>query len=123
MQITIFDILKNVLSTKQKDLFSDIESESVFSPYMLNRWLSMYSSKMVQPCSRINKYGSVFTDKKQNLRLFQNLIPKSPVKKISYIKKVKETKAKEIENLALIAQNMELSQREVKSYIEYDKET
>jgi hypothetical protein len=72
---------------------------------------------MVASCNRLNKYSQIHTEKPRCLSLFQALIPKSSVKRIAYIKKIKESKEKEIENLAAIAQGLEISQREVKEYL------
>jgi hypothetical protein len=50
--------------------------------------------------------------------MYYNLIPKMHFKKIPYVKKVKDNPEQEIEHLALIASNLNISTREIKQNIE-----
>lgn len=116
--MTIFDLIKDILFTKKQSCLNVIEEESEFSPFLVNRWLSMYSPQTALSSNIINKYLSVFDNKKDLYSLFIAIFPKVSAKKINYIKKIKENKDdKDLEKLALIAKNKELSQREILDYI------
>ena len=115
--MTIFDFINDVLFTK-KNTMQSLDDESTFSPYMLNRWISMYSPAMAQDCNIINKYLGAFENKKDLFNLFIATFKKVPFKRINYIKKYKEEKKEECEQLNLLAKSYELSKREIKQYLE-----
>jgi hypothetical protein len=115
--VTIFDFISSALFTKKKTCLTSVDEESDFSPYMLNRWCSMYSPAVALYCNALNKYLSIFEGKKDLYNLFVAVLPSVPSKRIAYIKKVKEEKTEIDENIPLIAENAELSQREIKQYI------
>jgi len=119
--MTIFDILSSILFNKNKSNFN-LDEEVEFTPYMVSRWLSMYSPNIAQLCNRINKYLGIFENKQDVYTLFAGIIPSMPVKKISYIKKNKDNK-KEIDDEVLIkiAKSKEMSLREVKEYVELNQ--
>ena len=100
--------------------FLDSEGEQAFVPFLLNRWLTMYSKQTVSFVNdTLNKYCGVFdTDKQKTYRLYYNLIPRLKFKRINYIKKVKKDKAAQddLEQLKLIARNKNMSVRELKMY-------
>tara|TARA_R110000764_G_scaffold20248_3_gene52111 strand:- start:4810 stop:5187 length:378 start_codon:yes stop_codon:yes gene_type:complete len=100
--------------------FLDSEGEGAFVPFLLNRWLTMYSKQTVSFVNdTLNKYCGVFdTDKQKTYRLYYNLIPRLKFKRINYIKKVKKDKAAQddLEQLKLIARNKNMSVRELKMY-------
>jgi len=118
--MTIFDIINDILFTK-KGILQTIDQESEFQPYMVNRWLSMYSPFVAKHSNIIGKYLSVFDNKKDLYNLFKAVFPKVSYKKISYIKKVKENKQEEDENIKLVARNLEMSEREIKEYVDFKK--
>jgi len=116
--MTIFDVIKDILFTKKQTCFNTVDEEGDFIPFLVNRWLSMYSSQVALTSNIINKYLGVFDNKKDLYSLFMALFPKVPAKKINYIKKIKENKDdKELDTVSLIAKNKELSQREILDYI------
>lgn len=115
--MTIFDFINDVLFTK-KNTMQSLDDESTFSPYMLNRWISMYSPAMARDCNIINKYLGAFENKKDLFNLFIATFKKVPFKRINYIKKHKEEKKEECEQLNLLAKSYELSKREIKQYLE-----
>jgi|TARA_R110000824_G_scaffold54918_6_gene151460 hypothetical protein len=100
--------------------FLDSEGEQAFVPFLLNRWLTMYSKQTVSFVNdTLNKYCGVFdTDKQKTYRLYYNLIPRLKFKRINYIKKVKKDKAEQedLDQLKLIARNKNISVRELKMY-------
>ena len=115
--MTIFDIISDIAFTKKSKHSDELEDDSVFIPYMVNRWLSMYSPSIANVSNVVNRYLTVFDDKQTIYRFFVNVFPKIPPKRIAYIKKQKPEK-KENNNLQ-IAHNMELSEREIEQYIDF----
>ena len=100
--------------------FLDSEGEQSFVPFLINRWLTMYSKDTVGFTNEtLNKYCGIFdTDKQKTYRLYYNLIPRLKFKRIYYIKKVKKDKAEQedLDQLKLIARNKNMSVRELKMY-------
>ena len=122
--MTIFDILNDILFTKKGNLLKNVDEESSFNNYMVNRWVSMYSPSLaIIINSTGNWLWSVFETKQDYYKFINTIIPRVSRKRIHYIKKVKpEDKPKELENVELLAKRLELSQREIKSYYEYSSE-
>jgi len=115
--MTIFDFIKDILFTKSKASFNNIDSESIFTPYMLNRWASMYSNTLTLYCNILNKYYQFSAEKADIFNLFLHVFPKVKQKKIFYIKKTKPAeKTDEDVNTTLIANSLEISQREAMLY-------
>ncbi len=120
--MTIFDFLQDIIAKKKGNLLDDIDNEIVFQPYMINRWLSMHSLRFHELSNIINRLYPVFNQKKDWYKLFLTLIPRERFRKIYYISKTKEKEAKISEEngkvIAFLAKNMQLSQREVRMYVE-----
>jgi hypothetical protein len=118
MEETIFNYIDSVLFTKQK-LNKLNEEETQFNLYMLNRWCSMYSPDMAQIINETtNRYKEIFSLKQDQYNYLFNILPRVKKKRINYIKKVKSEEEKEDENILIIANNLEISQREIKEYID-----
>jgi hypothetical protein len=117
--MTIFDFISSTLFTKQKTCLNSVDEEGEFSPYMLNRWASMYSPSVAVVCNVLNKYLGVFESKRDLYNLFVAALPKVSSRRIMYIKKVKETKKEENPDIELVASNLELSEREINEYIAF----
>jgi hypothetical protein len=118
--MTIFDYLNDILFTKKEKSFQNVEDEGDFQPFLVNRWISMYSpelSYLINESS--NKYHSVFTDKRDLFRFIKVIIPKMKRKRINYIKKVKKDTEDIQESIDLLARNLEISKKEIYNYI-YD---
>lgn len=115
--MTIFDFISSVLFTKKKTCLNTVDEEGEFSPYMLNRWCSMYSQSTATFSNVLNKYLGIFENKKDLYSLFVAVMPKVSSRRISYIKKVKEEKKEENNDIEMLAINLELSQREISEYI------
>lgn len=123
MEPTIFDYINSVLFSKKK-LNTINEEESQFSLYMLNRWCSMYSTDIASIINEsTNLYGKSFSTRQEQYEYALNIFPRVKRKKIDYIKKKKEEKSEESSDIPIIAQNMEISQREVKEYIDFLENT
>jgi len=105
---------------RKKAEYLDSEGEQAFVPFLINRWLTMYSKDTVSFTNEtLNKYCSIFdTDKQKTFRLYYNLIPRLKFKRISYIKKKKKDKDKldETDQLKMIAKNKHISVRELEMY-------
>jgi hypothetical protein len=114
--MTIFDFISGIIFTKKKDLFKAVDEELEFSPYLINRWISMYSPQTALLCNTINKYLGIFDNKSDLYSLFFCLFPQLPFKKIQYFKKVKQEAHKIDDMLVKIASSKELSLREIKLY-------
>jgi len=116
--MTIFDFISNILFTKKHNNI-DLDDETEFTPFIVNRWLSMYSPQVASVCNDINKYYSIFDNKQDLYKLFFGIVPKVPSKKITYFKRIKETKDQSnTDTLKLMAKTRELSLREIKEYVE-----
>lgn len=117
-----FDTLNNTLFNKNKDIKSLRDTSEDFSMFMMNRWASMYDGNM---CNFINmttnKLHSVFDDKLSQYRLSINCIPRLKRKHIRYIKKVKQEQQDVDDNIDVLAQELELSKREINIYINEHK--
>jgi len=77
----------------------------------------MYSPSTATFSNILNKYLGIFENKKDLYNLFVAVMPKVSSKRISYIKKVKEEKKEENNDIEMLANNLELSQREISEYI------
>jgi hypothetical protein len=120
--MTLFDVLSDVMFFKRGDQLQTIESESDVNPYMLNRWMSMHSPKNALLVNEYNnRLWPVFQNKKDWYRFCLAIVPRNRFTKIEYIKKgAKEksaTKADDEKVYQMLAKNLELSVREVKSYV------
>jgi hypothetical protein len=119
--MTIFDFIASVLFTKEKTCLNSVDEESNFSPYMLNRWCSMYSKTTATFSNILNRYIGIFEDKKDLYSLFVAVMPRVSSKRISYIKKIKEEKKEENNDIEMLAINLELSEREIRQYIAFSE--
>lgn len=118
-KMVIFDFITSVLYTKEKNCLQTVDQEGEFSPYMLNRWVSMYSPSVAVFSNILNRYLTVFENKTDLYNLFIGVLPHVKSKRIAYIKKIKQEKVEENIDIKLIADNLELSEREIKQYIAF----
>jgi hypothetical protein len=116
--MTIFDYIASILFNKKQNCLNSVDEESSFSPYIVNRWLSMYSPDLAIYSNIINKYLGVFENKRELYSLFVAVFPKVPSKRITYIKKKKKEKEEEDITLKQAALNLEMSQREILQLVE-----
>jgi len=118
--VTIFDCLNDILFTKRGKLLQNVDDETSFNQYMINRWCSMYSPSMaILVNNTVNWMYSTFETKQQYYRFVTSIFPRLQNKRIHYIKKKKPEDIKQFENVKLLAKRLELSEREIKSYYEY----
>ena len=116
---TIFDFINDILFQKKGDKLDDIESESQYNPYMINRWISMYSPQMANIINlTTNRLYSAFPTKRENYRFLVHFLPKVRFKRTNYIKKITKDKEATDDSINILAKNLELSKREIRYYIE-----
>ena len=114
----IFSFINDILFKKKGDVLDNIDTESEYNPYMINRWISMYSPQMsILINSTTNKYYSIFDTKKGNYRFLVSFLPKSRPYRIIYIKKASKESDDSTEVINTLSKNLELSKREISYYI------
>lgn len=124
----IFEYLADIINKKSGTLLDDSEQEKEFIPFLIQRWLSMYSSTFLGlvNCST-NTYWRVFENKQEWYKYFLAIIPRdNNNKRIAYIKKVKKestSKGIDKEHVKFLAERLEISQREVNQYIQVEQLT
>ena len=117
----IFDYINDILIYKRGDLLDNVDNESSFSPYIVNRWLSMYSPDMATVInSTSNWLYPIFDTKTEQYQFLLRVIPTTSRRRINYIKKPKNTSDDEKRDniVTLLSRNLELSKREVNYYID-----
>ena len=121
---TIFDHINDILIYKKGDLLDNVDCESGFNPYIINRWLSMYSPDLATIInSTTNWLYPIFDTKTEQYQFLLQVVPSSPRKRINYIKKPKVTAddGKRDKVVTLLSHNLEISKREVNYYIDTGK--
>ncbi|NBO98961.1 MAG: hypothetical protein EBU90_02365 [Proteobacteria bacterium] len=89
--MNIFDILDGICFSKKKDILDNVEKEKEYSPFIVNRWISMLdpsAAKIVN--DTVNRFGHVFTNQEQ-YKLLTEILPRYKRQKINYIKKPTKT--------------------------------
>lgn len=90
----MFDFLKAILFNK-RHITLTTETESEFSQYMLNRWLS-FSAPGIAHIVNTTTNRLLLTTKQEQFDFLFNIIPKMPSTRVDYVKKTKkDKKAKE----------------------------
>lgn len=123
----MFNFLNDILFEKKGDKLSNVDGEQDYSPYMINRWLSMYTPEICNVInSTVNWLYPVFEQKTDHYNFLLKLLPQCNRRYIPYIKRVKEprdnnTSTGEDDYIKLLSRNLELSEREVKYLIEQNK--
>jgi hypothetical protein len=110
--MTIFDYIGDIFCKKKGNLPLD-----EYIPFLINRWLSFSSDAA---SIAINETVNLLNiDKEYHYKLLVTLFPKCKyTPRINYIKKVKSEETEDNKKINMLATNMELSQREVKQYLE-----
>jgi hypothetical protein len=125
--VAFFDILNDILFHKKGDKLDNVDSYSEFSPFLVNRWCSMHSPNMCKVVNdTVNRYHSIFEDKADLYKLYIHFIPKASQRYIRYIKKKKidpdEIDVEVAEKNRILAKSLELSEKEISMYIQYEQE-
>lgn len=115
----LFEQLFDIIHHKECRIQNDIEDEKDFSPYLIQRWLSMYSPNFAVILNNSsNIFWKTLDSKLIWYKYFTAILPKSNIKRIVYIKKQKNEKNTNDDDLVkYIANVYELSTREVKEYL------
>lgn len=115
----LFDHLKNILYQKEAEV---LEDDNDFVPFLIQRWLSMHSPEVAYIVNETtNRYWMAFAEKQDWYNMMMAQIPKVRFRKLNYIKKPKDENNKEDDIINRIAENMEISRREVALYLEKEK--
>ena len=119
----LFDFIKDILYEKKGDLLDNPDNHIEFQPYMLQRWMSMYSPDMAKIINlTTHRLDPIYNDKNEWYKALLTIIPKGKFKRIKYIKKNKQKIPTESDKerqrvIGLIAKNKQISRREVEFYI------
>jgi hypothetical protein len=118
----MFAHLNNILYKKQPDTdLVNLNEDKEFQPFLIQRWCTMYSTSVTSLVNdSTNRYWKIYENNKDWYAALDSIIPTCRFKKISYIKKTKkEIVKKSNETILKVANNLEISSREVNQYIEY----
>jgi len=110
--MTIFDYINDITVTKKGNL--PLEE---YVPYIITRFLSFIDPGLALMLNEFNKQ-ELLMDKQAHYQTLIAIVPKfkrSP--RIKYVKKVKEDKEKENPKIPLLAQALEISEREAKQLL------
>ena len=121
---TIFDHLSHITEKKTPwDKLSEADQKS-FSPYLINRWLSM-NMDLIEIVDMFQQYTIGELDRKHVYQLYQELLPKRKMYN-KYIK-AKDSDKYNKELLEFIAKHYQISIREATEYVammlDIDKES
>ena len=120
----LFDLIDKILFSKKK-IDVNIDDESIH-PYIINRWVSMYSPDMTVIVNNTGNWlYNVFDSNRMYYKFLQTLLPRVKNKRIFYIKKAKKQsnepqKDNEIDNLNVLCNNMQRSRREIQILLEHE---
>ena len=124
--MTFFDVINDILFHKKKNKLDNVDNHQHFVPFLINRWCSMYNSTMCRYINdTLNRYPGLFEDKQDMYKAYTHIIPRVKQKFIRYIKKSKKDESTEQDSdtpTALLAHELELSEREINMYIEYERQ-
>ena len=121
--LNIFEILNDIIVTKKGNLLDNVEDEDQFIPYIVCRWLSMYSPEYAQIINETtNKHYNVFDTKKEWYEYLIKILPKGSPGRIHYIKKEKRKDINNFDDIVkFLAKRFEISRREVEQYLDTGK--
>lgn len=121
--INIFEILNDIIVTKKGNLLDNVEDEDQFIPFIVCRWLSMYSPEYAQIINETtNKHYNVFDTKKEWYDYLIRVLPKGTPGRIHYIKKEKRKDINNFDEIVkYLAKRFEISRREVEQYLDSGK--
>ena len=112
LSVTIFDYLKDILVDKKGNLPLD-----AYAPYLVTRWLSFLNPTVASFVNEVNTQV-LLEDKELHYKTMITLFPKMKfAPKINYIKKTKEEESEKDSRVSILANNYEISEREILSYI------
>lgn len=117
----MFVHINRILYKTKPSEVSNVSDDTDFTPFMLQRWCSMYSSDIANLLNETsNRHWPALNTKEEWFNYLDAIIPQCKFKSYKYIKKKKdsESKAKDKESAAKVAAALEISSREVNQYIQ-----
>jgi hypothetical protein len=117
----MFDHINSILyKTNTNAALESVEAGNDFVPFLVQRWCSMHSAPVTVILNETtNKYWKSLENNKEWYIALNTVLPACKFKRIQYIKKSKkEIVKKNSETIQKIANNLEISTREVNQYIE-----
>ena len=113
MSKNIFDHIGDISYKKtHTDSYTEIDWKS-YSPYMVNRWISM-NSAAIELANMIQKYYGL--DKKMHYKFYSDVLPKQKIH-MRYVKGLKNTKY-DPELIDIVSKHYEIPKSETKSYLD-----
>jgi len=91
--VNIFDIIDGIAFSKKADLLDSADAEKQYSPFLVNRWLSMLdpiAAKIVN--ITVNRNLKQLNTPQDQYKFLLNALPKFRKQRITYIKKVSKIK-------------------------------
>ena len=113
--MTIFDWVNNILVTKKHwNEFTEDEQKK-FSPFIINRWLSM-DKDFIEVVNVFQKYAIGTLEPREVYKWYCDMLPKG--KRFNKYIKGKSNKKYDKELINLVSKNFEVSKNESKTYID-----
>ena len=114
----IFDFLKNICYTKDKNFFKNLSEEEKkdYNIFMIQKWLSM-EPKYINFISFVDKYAFNCLDKQMYDRLMMEVLPKKQI----YFKYIKKDKSKEKDDIVIeyLSKKYEISKQQAQEYNQF----
>ena len=86
--MNIFEAIDGMAFSKKMHATENMEAESSWQPYMVNRWLSMLDASAATIINEtVNKYHQVFSNKQDYYQFMVHVLPHYRKQRIHYIKK------------------------------------
>jgi len=117
---TIFDHIAGITSRKKEwNTLSDVDKKS-FSPYIINRWLSMHPD-LIETIDLLQRYTIGPLSKKHVYQLYYDVLPNANVR-AKYIKGKKVNKYNK-DLVKLITNHYSVNSQEAEEYVDLFKKT
>lgn len=115
----MFNYVNEILYKQKESNFNNVDEDKEFQPFLIQRWCTMHSTPVAELINMSsNRYWSTYTSNKEWFIALKSTIPACKFKRLNYLKKNKKVALKNKDNLNKIANNLEISSRELNLYIE-----
>lgn len=112
--MTIFDYIKDIAVTKKGNL-----PLNEYVPFLVNRWISFMNPATCEYVNDILNNQALIEDKELHYKMLLCTFPKlKSLPRLNYIKKIKEDKQEINVKIKILAQNLEISEREASAMLE-----
>ena len=106
--MTVFDYLKDIIVIKRGDLQLD-----QYVPFLINRWLSFINPTVCELINLSVNSKVLLENKEMHYKAMIAYFPKAKyAPRINYVKKIKEKEQDDDIRVKVLAQNLEISERE-----------